>query len=64
LNKAHFCPIATEAGNDNPRNIQYIPPVIISIFFALKQNCTLFKGLYDRRQRFNKSSFKHRRCAL
>jgi len=44
LNKAHFCPIAAEAGNNNPRNIQSIPPVIISVFFALKQNGTVFKG--------------------
>jgi len=45
LNNALFCPIAAEYENDNPRNIQYIPPVIIFIFLALKQNSTLFKGL-------------------
>jgi len=38
MNNALFCPTANEYENDNPRNIQYIHPVKISIFFAVKQN--------------------------
>ncbi len=46
LNNILFCPISTEDVNDNPQNTECIPPVIIYIFLALKQNRTLFKGLY------------------
>jgi len=38
LNNIPFCPIATEYENDNPQNTLCIPPVIIFIFLALKQN--------------------------
>ncbi|RLC30254.1 MAG: hypothetical protein DRH37_05765 [Deltaproteobacteria bacterium] len=45
LKNNRFCTNSASGSNYNPRNIQYIPAVIIFDFLDLAQNRLFFKGL-------------------